>query len=113
VTFLDSLLQAWLFVDDTRSPFVPTEIQKLTINTKQHIIYLQSLDVNADQGRFQMCFFCTGGRECIGFISFSSALMLCGVIVHVVPDVLDCSTFKTRVITCPVTQFHTQRMNNQ
>jgi hypothetical protein len=51
---MDSMLQAWLFVDDTRNLFVPTEIQKLTINTRQHIIYLQSIDVNAEQGRFQM-----------------------------------------------------------
>ena len=52
MTFVDSILQAWLFVDDTRSLFIPTEIQKLTINMTQHIVYLQSLDVNAERGRF-------------------------------------------------------------
>ena len=57
VTFMDSMLQAWLFVDDTRRLFVPTEIQKLTINTTQHIAYLQSLDMNAERGEFQLCFF--------------------------------------------------------
>jgi hypothetical protein len=75
VTFMDSMLQAWLFVDDTRSLFIPTEIQKLTINMKQHIVYLQSLDVNAERGEFQMCFFSTCGREYIEFISFKSAVM--------------------------------------
>jgi len=54
---MDSMLQAWLFVDDTRSLFIPTEIQKLTINMTQHIVYLQSLDVNAERGEFQTCFF--------------------------------------------------------
>jgi len=38
--------------------------------------------------------------------SLKSAVMWCGVIGHVVPDVLDCSSFKTWVTTCPVTQFH-------
>ena len=54
---MDSMLQAWLFVDDTRSLFVPTEIQKLTVNIKQHIIYLKSLDEKAEQGEFQTCTF--------------------------------------------------------
>ena len=106
VTFVDSMLQAWLFVDDTRSLFVPTEIQKLTINMTQHIVYLQSLDVNAERGKFQTSFFCTCSGECIDFISFKSAVMWCGVIGHVVLDVLNCSAFKTWVTTCPVTQFH-------
>jgi len=75
VTFMDSMLQAWLFVEDTRSLFIPIEIQKLTINIKQHIVYLQSLDVNAEWGEFQMCFFCTCGREYIEFISFKSAVL--------------------------------------
>jgi len=75
VTFVDSILQAWLFLDDTRSLFISTEIQKLTINMKQHIVYLQSLDVNAERGEFQMFFFCTFGREYIEFISFKSAVM--------------------------------------
>jgi hypothetical protein len=59
VTFVESMLQAWLFVDGTRSLFIPTEIQKLTINITQNIACLHSLDVNAEQGEFQMCFFCT------------------------------------------------------
>ena len=75
VTFMESMLQAWLFVDDTRSLFVPTEIQKLTINMTQHNVYLQALDLNAERGEFQMCFFCTCSGECIDFISFNSALM--------------------------------------
>ena len=57
VTFMDCMLQAWIFVDDTRSLFIPTEIQKLTINMTQHIAYLQSLDMNAERGEFQLCFF--------------------------------------------------------
>jgi len=75
VTFMESMLQAWLFVDDTRSLFVPTEIQKLTINMTQHIVYLQSLDLNAERGEFQASFFCTYSGECINFISFKSALI--------------------------------------
>ena len=57
MTFMDSMLQAWFFVEDTRNLLVPTEIQKLTINVTQHIVYLQSLDMNVEQGEFQMCFF--------------------------------------------------------
>ena len=75
VTFIDSMLQAWFFVDDTRSLFIPTEIQKVTINMTQHNVYLQSLDVKAERGEFQTCFFCTFGRESIDFISFKSAVM--------------------------------------
>jgi hypothetical protein len=75
VTFVEGMLQAWLFVDDSRRLFIPTEIQKLTINMTQHIVYLQSLDLNAEWGRFQMCFSFRNGRECIDFISFKSAVM--------------------------------------
>jgi hypothetical protein len=75
VTFVESMLQAWLFLDDTRSLFIPTEIQKLTINITQHIVYLHSRDVDAERGEFQMCFFCTCGRECIDFISVKSVVM--------------------------------------
>ena len=49
---------------------------------------------------------CTFGRESIEFISFKSAVMWCGVVVHVVLDVLGCSAFKTWLTTCPVTKFH-------
>jgi len=72
---MDSMLQAWLLVDDKRSLFIPTEIQKLTINMTQHIVYLQSLDVNVEQGSFQMSFYFKDGRECIDFFSFTSAVM--------------------------------------
>jgi len=75
VTFMDNMLQAWLFVDDTRSLFVPTEIQKLTIDVRQHINYVHSLDLSAEQGEFQTSFFCTCSGECIDFISFRSAVM--------------------------------------
>jgi hypothetical protein len=75
VTFMDSMLQAWIFVGDTRSLYIPSEIQKLTINMTQHIVYLQSLDLKAEQGEFQTWFFCTFGRESIEFISFKSAVM--------------------------------------
>ena len=75
MTFVDSILQAWLFVDDSRNLFIPTEIQKLTINMTQHIVYLQSLDVNAERGRFQICFVFRDGREYNDFINFKSALM--------------------------------------
>ena len=75
VTFVDSMLQAWFFVADTQSLLIPTEIQKLTINIRQHIVYLQSLDMNAEQGEFQTCFLCACSEECIDFISFKSAVM--------------------------------------
>jgi len=75
VTFIDNMFQAWVLLDDTRSLFVPTEIQKLTINITQHIVYLQSLDVNAERGEFQTSFFCTCSGECIDYISFKSAVM--------------------------------------
>ena len=75
VTFVESMLQAWLFVYDTRSLLIPTEIQKLTMNIRQHIIYLQSLDMNAEQGEFQTCFFCTYSGENIDFISITSVVM--------------------------------------
>jgi len=103
---MDCMLQALLFVDDTRRLFVPTEIQKLTINMTQNIAYLQSLDMNAERGELQTFFFCTCSRECIKFISFSSVVMRCGVDGHVVRDVLHYSAFKTCITTCPVTQFH-------
>jgi hypothetical protein len=57
VTFMDSMLQTLVFMDDTQSMCVPTEIRKLTINVRQHIIYLHSLDVNAEQGEYKMCTF--------------------------------------------------------
>ena len=76
VTFMDSMLQAWLFVDDTRSLFVPTEIQKLTINTMQHIAYLQSLDMNAERGEFQLCFFVQNILT-----SLASLLLQCDVVL--------------------------------
>ena len=57
VTFMDSMLQAWLFLKDTRSLFLATEIQKLTINMTQHTVYLQSLYENAEGGEFQTCTF--------------------------------------------------------
>jgi hypothetical protein len=75
VTLVESMLQAWLFVDDTQNLLVTTEIQKLTINIRQHINYLQSLDLNAEQGEFQTSFFCTCSGECIDFISFKSAVI--------------------------------------
>ena len=76
VTFVESMLQAWLFVDETRSLLIPTEIQKLTMNIRQHIIYLQSLDMNAEQGEFQTCFFCTSSGENIDFISFTTGQIM-------------------------------------
>ena len=75
MTFMDSMLQAWFFVEDTRNLLVPIEIQKLTINMTQHIVYQQSLDMNAERGEFQTSFFCTCSGECIDFISFKSAVM--------------------------------------
>ena len=57
MSFLDCVLQTSIVLHDTRSLFVPTEIQKLTIDIRQHIIYLQSLDENAEQGEFQTCTF--------------------------------------------------------
>jgi len=75
VTFMDSMLQAWFFVEDTRNLLVPIEIQKLTINMTQHIVYQQSLDMNAERGEFQTSFFCTCSEECIDFISFKSAVI--------------------------------------
>ena len=63
VTFMDSIIHAWLFLNDTRDLYIPTQIQKLTIDMKQHIAYLQSLDVNEEPSEFQMLF-CMGGRKC-------------------------------------------------
>ena len=60
---MDSIIHAWLFLNDTRDLYIGTEIQKLTIDMKQHIVYLQSLDVNEEPSEFQTLF-CTGGREC-------------------------------------------------
>ena len=74
MTFVDSILQAWLLLDDSRNLFIPTEIKKLTINKTQHNNYLQSLDGNAERGRFQAFFF-RDGREYIDFISFKSSEM--------------------------------------
>ena len=76
MSFMDSMLQALLFVDDTRSLFVPTEIQKLTINTTQHIAYLQSLDMNAERGEFQLCFFVQNILT-----SLASLLLQCDVVL--------------------------------
>jgi hypothetical protein len=66
---MDSVLQAWLFLDDTCSLCIPTEIEKLTIDMKQHIAYLQSLDVNEERSEFQMLF-CMGGGECTSSSGF-------------------------------------------
>jgi hypothetical protein len=71
VTFMDSMLQAWIFENDTRSLFVATEIEKLTVDIRQHILYLHSLDMNEEQGELQMCLFvCLSGRICIDSNSF-------------------------------------------
>jgi hypothetical protein len=64
------MLHAWLFLDVTQSLVLPTEIEKLTIDMRQHILYLQSLDMNEERGEFQTCFFYVGGRDCIDSISF-------------------------------------------
>ena len=75
---MDSMLQAWLFVDDTRSLFVPTEIQKLTINIRQHIMYLHSLDENAEPGEFQTCTFVHLAEKVS--TSLASNLLYCDVV---------------------------------
>jgi hypothetical protein len=69
VTFMDSIIHAWLFLNGTRDVCVGTEIQKLTIDMKQHILYLQSLDVNEEPSEFQMLLY-TCGRKCTSSSSF-------------------------------------------
>jgi len=43
VAFMDNMLQTHILSEDTRGLFVPTSLQKLTIDTKQHNSLLQSL----------------------------------------------------------------------
>jgi fatty acid synthase len=43
VAFMDNMLQTDILSEDTRGLFVPTSLQKLTIDTKQHIAILHSL----------------------------------------------------------------------
>lgn len=40
---MDNMLQTDILSEDTRGLFVPTSLQKLTIDTKQHIAILHSL----------------------------------------------------------------------
>lgn len=44
VAFMDTMLQMQILQEDTRGLFVPTSIQKMTINTKKHINILHTLD---------------------------------------------------------------------
>jgi fatty acid synthase len=54
VAFMDNMLQAQLLQDDTRSLFVPTSIQKLTIDVKRHSACLHALgDASEELGECQ------------------------------------------------------------
>jgi hypothetical protein len=51
VAFMDNMLQAQLLQYDTRSLFVPTSIQKLTIDVKRHATCLHALgDASGELG---------------------------------------------------------------
>jgi fatty acid synthase len=43
VAFMDNMLQTAVLSGDTRSLCIPTSLQKLTIDTKQHVALLHSL----------------------------------------------------------------------
>jgi fatty acid synthase len=48
---MDNMLQMHVLSEDTRGLFVPTSIEKLTIDTKKHVAYLQALAAgNEDVG---------------------------------------------------------------
>lgn len=46
IAFLDNMLQMLILQEDTRSLFVPTGIQRLSIDTKQHLKYMQAFEEN-------------------------------------------------------------------
>lgn len=43
VAFMDNMLQIQILKEDTRSLYVPTSLQKLFINVKNHSLILQTL----------------------------------------------------------------------
>jgi hypothetical protein len=49
---MDNLLQMKILQNDSRGLFIPTYIQKLTINTEQHVSVVQDVDIeNEDVGK--------------------------------------------------------------
>lgn len=46
---MDNMLQLDMLSEDTRSLFVPTSLEKLTINTKQHVAIVQALAAESEE----------------------------------------------------------------
>jgi hypothetical protein len=75
VAFMDNMLQAQVFHSDTRNLFVPTAIQKLTIDVKRHTACLRELGTDTEElGEIQIPFApcqlvvgsCVHGNESLG-----------------------------------------------
>ncbi|KDR18643.1 hypothetical protein L798_06624, partial [Zootermopsis nevadensis] len=49
VAFMDNMLQMHILSEDTRGLFIPTSLEKLTIDTKNHIAEIQSLTVDNEE----------------------------------------------------------------
>jgi fatty acid synthase len=53
VAFMDNMLQLDILSEDTRSLFVPTSLEKLTVHVKQHVAIIQALAAeNEEIGEF-------------------------------------------------------------
>lgn len=46
---MDNMLQMHILSEDTRGLFIPTSLEKLTIDTKNHIAEIQSLTVDNEE----------------------------------------------------------------
>jgi hypothetical protein len=49
VAFMDNMLQMDILSEDTRGLFVPTSLEKLTINAKQHVAVVQALAAESEK----------------------------------------------------------------
>jgi hypothetical protein len=49
VAFMDNMLQLDILSEDTRGLFVPTSLEKLTINAKQHVAIVQALAAESEE----------------------------------------------------------------
>jgi hypothetical protein len=49
VAFMDNMLQLDILSEDTRGLFVPTSLEKLTINAKQHVAVVQALAAESEE----------------------------------------------------------------
>jgi hypothetical protein len=81
---MDNMLQAQIFHSDTRNLFVPTSIQKLTIDVKRHAACLQELgDITGELGEIQASYApcqpvagsCVHGNEPLGTMKGRDFLM--------------------------------------